>query len=190
MGAEKRGRDHRKSQREETYSAEAWKKHLGEMRFHGVPGRGGALISGRLLPGTDMIGGILEMSRRHGIKAGLVVTAFGSLAKARFSLGARVAAAPGKLERIPPMDMEGPVEVLCGHGKFGFPDEGQPVVHFHGVLVTPEGEVKGGHFTPGGNPVLITFEVGIQEILGLEHVWRWDEESGNLLLHSEKGVTP
>jgi predicted DNA-binding protein with PD1-like motif len=178
------------AQEKETFSGEAWKKHLGEMRFHGVPGRGGTLISGRLLAGADMVGGILEMARSHDIKAGIVATAFGSLAKARLSLGGRHAAQPGRMERIPPMEIEGPVEFLCGQGKFGFPREGDPVVHFHGVLVTSDGQVMGGHFFPGGNPVLITFEVAIQEILDLEHLWHWEEESGIFLVHPEKGNVP
>ena len=56
------------------------------------------------------------------------------------------------------------------------PEEGEPFIHFHGLLVTPEGRLLGGHFFPGGNHVYATFEVHIQELLGVEFRLELDDE--------------
>lgn len=174
----------RRVQEEETFAGGFWKTHVGELRFRGALGRPGRLLSGRLLPGTDLVEGILEMARSFGIREGIVFC-FGSLARARFSTGVRpVATSPEMMERIPSKTLEGPVEFLCGQGKLGLPLEGAPVFHLHGVVVTPEGLVTGGHFFAGENPVFATLEVVIQEILGIQHQWKDDDETGVTLIES------
>lgn len=174
----------RTAREDETFQGDFWKVHVGELRFRGALGRPGRLLSGRLLPGTDLVEGILEMARSFGI-GDAVVSCFGSLAQARFSTGVRpVVSSPGIMERIPPKTLEGPVEFLCGQGKLGLPPGGEPVVHLHGVVVTPEGVVMGGHFFAGGNPVFATMEVIIQEILGVQHRWEEDRETGMPLIES------
>ena len=54
------------------------------------------------------------------------------------------------------------------NNRLSIPDKGEPVIHFHGMVVTPEGRLCGGHLFPGGNPVYATFEVNIQELLNVE----------------------
>jgi predicted DNA-binding protein with PD1-like motif len=171
-------------QEQETFPGDFWQRHLGSNRFRAVCGRSGRLLSGRLLPGADLVEGILEMAQSERIEVGFV-QAFGSLARARFSAGVRPSAAHlGRMERIPPESVEGPLEFLSGLGKFGFPPQGDPVIHFHGLFVTPEGRVRGGHFFRGGNPVFATFEVFIQEILDVRHVWEKDPEAGVFLIET------
>jgi predicted DNA-binding protein with PD1-like motif len=168
----------------ETFAADFWKPHLGQNRFRSVAGRPGRLITGRLLPGTDLVEGILAMAGSHEVASGYI-DAFGSLAQARFSAGVRYSASqPERVERIPLETVEGPLEFLCGQGKLGKPSQGDPVIHFHGIFVTPEGEVRGGHFFAGGNPVFATFEVVIHEILEVEQVWQKDEEAGVYLIEA------
>jgi predicted DNA-binding protein with PD1-like motif len=60
-------------------------------------------------------------------------------------------------------------------GRLGIPDKGDPLIHFHGLVVDPEGQLYGGHFFPGDNTVYATFEVHIQEILGVEFRLELDE---------------
>ena len=59
-------------------------------------------------------------------------------------------------------------------GRLGIPEKGEPVIHFHGLLVTPEGQLYGGHFFRGGNPVYATLEVHIQELLDVEFKLKMD----------------
>jgi predicted DNA-binding protein with PD1-like motif len=165
-----------KDQEKESFPVGFWKEHQGEIRTRAVAGKAGRIVAGRLRPGTDLIPGILELAQEHGVKTGLV-TAFGSLAQARFSEGVQPSAGdPERVERIPPRTVPGPLEFICGQGKIGFPEDKEPVVHFHGLFVTPEGRLMGGHFFPGDNPVWATFEVIIQEILGVAFDWQRDPE--------------
>ena len=167
-----------KDQERETFPLDFWKEHQEAIRIRTVAGGAGRIVAGRLRPGTDLIPGILEVARIHGVETGLV-NAFGSLAQARFSEGVQPCADnPERAERIPARTVTGPLEFICGQGKIGLPKDKEPVVHFHGLFVTPEGRLMGGHFFPGDNPVWATFEVIIQEILGVEFDWRTDPEPG------------
>ena len=145
-----------------------WEEHQGSLRFHSVEGQPGRVVSGRLLPGCDFLQGIIEMAISHNIQSAWV-NAFGSLAKTNFSPGVRRSQTdPDRVERLPNVSLAGPIELWSGMGRLGIPDEGTPVIHFHGIVVTPEGQLYGGHFFPGGNPVYATCEVHLQELLGVE----------------------
>ena len=159
----------------ESFPWHIWKQHADNPRFRSVAGKPGRVISGRLLPGCDFLLGIIEMAKSHKVKAAWV-NAFGSLAKTDFSPGLQIAAAdPDRVERLPNVNLVGPIEMWSGMGRLGIPDTGEPFIHFHGVLVTPEGQLYGGHFYPGGNPVYATFEVHIQELLNVEFKLEMDQ---------------
>lgn len=159
----------------ESFPWSIWAPHEGRLRFHSAAGRPGRLISGRLLPGCDLLRGILDMARSHEVRAAWV-NAFGSLARAAFSPGLRLSAEnPDRVERRPSVNLEGPIEMWSGTGRLGIPDNGEPFIHFHGLVVSPEGQLYGGHFFPGDNTVYATFEVHIQEILGVAFRLEHDE---------------
>ncbi len=159
----------------ESFPWHIWEGHEGNPRFNSVAGRPGRIISGRLLPGCDMLLGVIGMAKSHQVKSAWF-NSFGSLAKTDFSPGLRFAAAnPDKVERLPNVNLTGPIEMWSGMGRLSIPDEGEPVIHFHGVLVTPDGQLCGGHFFPGGNPVYATFEVHIQEILNVDFKLEMDQ---------------
>jgi len=152
----------------ESFPWHVWEQHNGNQRFNAAVGQPGRIISGRLLPGCDMLLGIIELAKSNGVKSAWV-NAFGSLAETNFSPGLRFAASdPDRVERLPNVNLAGPIEVWSGMGRLSIPDEGEPVIHFHGVVVSLEGQLYGGHFFPGGNPVYATFEVHIQELLDIE----------------------
>ena len=163
-----------------------WEGHEGDPRFNSIAGQAGRIISGRLLPGCDMLLGIIEMAKSHHVKSAWF-NAFGSLAKTNFSPGLRFAAAdPEQVERLPNLTLTGPIEMWSGMGRLSILDEGEPVIHFHGVLVTPEGQLHGGHFFPGGNLVYATFEVHIQELLNVEFNLEMDQTVGMPLIEPKK----
>ena len=152
----------------ESFPWNIWAPHEGRLRFHSAEGRPGRLISGRLLPGSDLLPGIIAMAQSHKVRAAWV-SAFGSLARAAFSPGLRLSAEdPDRVARRPNVALEGPIEMWSGSGRLGIPEMGDPCLHFHGLVVSPDGQLYGGHFFPGGNIVYATFEVHIQEILGVE----------------------
>ena len=149
----------------ESFPWHIWEQHEGSQRFRSAAGRPGRIISGRLLPGCDLLLGIIEMARSHRVMSAWI-NAFGSLAKASFSPGIRLSASNSdRVERRPSVNLPGPLEMWSGTGRLGIPAKGEPFVHFHGLVVTPEGQLFGGHFFPGGNIVYATFEVHIQEVL-------------------------
>ncbi len=134
--------------------------------MNSAQGRPGRIISARLLPGCDFMQGILDLAKEHKVKAAWI-NAFGSLAKAAFSPLVRMSSSmPGRVERQPQVELDGPLEVWSGMGRLGMPDDAEPFLHFHGMISTQDGEVMGGHFFPGGNTVYATFEVHMQEIEG------------------------
>jgi len=164
-----------KKQQLESFPWHIWEEHQGNHRFHSAVGRPGRVISGRLLPGCDILQGILEMAGSQGVKSAWV-NAFGSLARAGFSPGIRLSETdPDRVERRPNVNLPGPIEMWSGTGRLGVPDDGEPFIHFHGLVATPDGILYGGHFFPGENPVYATFEVHIQEILGVEFTYEMDD---------------
>lgn len=153
-----------------------WEAHQGDLRHRSASGGPGRVISGRLLPGCDMLHGIIDMARSHGVRSAWV-NGFGSLARALLSPGLRLSGSMSdRVERLPNLDLPGPIEVWSGMGRLSVPEEGEPFIHFHGLLVTPESRLLGGHFFAGGNPVYATFEVHVQELLGVEFQLERDEE--------------
>ena len=152
----------------ESFPWHIWEQHAGRHRFHSAAGRSGRIISGRLLPGCDILLGIIEMARSHGVTAAWV-NGFGSLARSAFSPGIRISEAdPDRVERRPNVELPGPLEMWSGMGRLGIPEKGEPFIHFHGLVVTAEGQLYGGHFFPGDSPVYATFEVHIQEVLDVD----------------------
>jgi predicted DNA-binding protein with PD1-like motif len=160
----------------ENFPWNIWQKHEGTYRYHSAEGQPGRIISGRLLPGCDFVQGIIQVARSHGVKAAWV-NGFGSLAKAVFSPAIQLSESmPDRVERQPNMTLPGSIEMWSGMGRLGVPDSGEPFIHFHGMVTTPDGRIYGGHFFPGGNTVYATFEVHIQEILGLAFKLELDAE--------------
>ena len=51
---------------------------MSEIKSHAAVGRSGRLLAARLLPGQDMVNGLIELITANGIKSG-IVTALGSL---------------------------------------------------------------------------------------------------------------
>lgn len=153
---------------------EVGKKHP-EVRIESEQGTSGRIITARLQPGTDLLTGIKELTKRYNILAGAVVVSFGSLARAEVSW--REGSKPDPSKKAERIRLEGPISFLSSQGKVGITEEGEPVVHLHGVLADLDGRLWGGHFYEGDNPIFSTFEVVIQEILGVRHTKIYDEES-------------
>ena len=153
-----------------------WEPHQGNQRFRSAAGRAGRIICGRLLPGSDLLNGIIEMAKAHQVGAAWV-NAFGSLAKAAFSPGIQIVRSnPDRVERMSNVTLPGPIEMWSGMGRVGIPPKGEPIIHFHGLLVDQTGRLVGGHFFPGNNIVYATFEVHLQEILDVTFNLKRDPE--------------
>lgn len=155
------------------------KDHPG-VRLESMEGRSGRVVSARLRPGTDLVSGLKELVGKHRIAAGAVTVCFGSLSRAEvtWTEGSK----PDPEKKIARTRLEGPLSFLSSQGKVGISEEGEPLVHLHGILADLEGRLWGGHFHEGNNPVFSTFEVVLHEILDVRHTKIWDDESETTLL--------
>ena len=80
-----------------------------------------------------------------------------------------------------PVIIGGPLELLACQGVIGQTEEGTLSVHLHGLFSDATMKVYGGHFLVGGNPVLATVEILIQESSDVRMIREQDEETGFLL---------
>ncbi|MCC3358129.1 PPC domain-containing DNA-binding protein [Bacillus sp. REN16] len=146
------------------------------IRVNYATGHTGKVIAARLLPGTDLITGIEELCKEAGITYASVANCFGSFQKAAYFYlvpkpESNVGAGYGDLTVL-----NGPIEFLNGTGVVCQRD-GDFETHLHGTFCDKEGKVYGGHIVKGQNPV-ITVDLILSEIVGVELFRKFDEETG------------
>jgi len=113
--------------------------------------KNGRTIIGRILPGTDLIGGIEKICQDNHLAYGTIVAAIGSLSRGEF-----VYALPDKSAKM----------------------EGDLSIHLHGLMSDSDMKVYGCHFLENANPVLVTVEILIHEHEGVRMVREQDIETG------------
>ncbi|MCD6363935.1 MAG: DNA-binding protein [Synergistetes bacterium] len=148
-----------------------------EVRTSSVECKGGRLIVGRILPGTDLIEGVLNICRKHGLESGSIDVMLGSLRKFTFVYAVKDETKKLKTRYCEPVSVEGPLEFLCGNGIIGKDGRGEVVVHLHGIVSDERRKIHAGHIVKGGNPVLATIELVIRELPDIEIRRELDEET-------------
>jgi predicted DNA-binding protein with PD1-like motif len=76
--------------------------------------------------------------------------------------------------------IETPVAFLGGAGLVCTDNENRLDAHFHGVLENLDRAVHGGHLVAGESPVYNTVDFLLTELLGVQLVRRWDEETATV----------
>ncbi|MEA5017569.1 MAG: PPC domain-containing DNA-binding protein [Erysipelotrichaceae bacterium] len=145
------------------------------IRFTDACGRSGKTIAARLLPGTDLIEGIEAVCAKNEVKHAYV-SCFGSFAKAGYmylvpKAEAKIGAGYGAV-----MVCDGPVEFLNGTGVV-CQNNGKYDVHFHATMCDKTGTVFGGHIVKESTPTLTTVDLVIVEIVDIEMLRSFDEET-------------
>jgi predicted DNA-binding protein with PD1-like motif len=121
----------------------------------------------RVVPGSDVIEGIEEACRKLGLRAGAIISCIGSLQRASVMIAVPLNNKIGA-GYSEPILLEGPLELLSGQGTIGQGEQGEISVHMHAVMSDREGHLHGGHMVKGKNPVLITCEILLAEIQGIQ----------------------
>jgi uncharacterized protein len=123
----------------------------------------GRVASVRLGPNEDLVEALDQAAAHLGFRRALVRSGLGSLIDAAF------VGAEGKPRRI-----EGPaVELLSLSGEISLDDDGVEPVGVSGVVGDPTGAVWAGRFVRGLNPVCVTIEAILEELLAApEEDWR------------------
>jgi predicted DNA-binding protein with PD1-like motif len=123
----------------------------------------GRVASVRVAPNQDLIEALDQAAAQLGFRRALVRSGLGSLIDATF------VGAGGKPRRI-----EGPaVELLSLSGEISLEENGVEPAGVSGVVGDPTGAVWAGRFARGLNPVCITIEAVLEELLvAPEEDWR------------------
>jgi uncharacterized protein len=153
------------------------------LRIQAVASEKGRRVVGRLLPGTDLITGIEAMCQQRHVTSAMILAVIGSLAEARMVYAVPDASGKIGIRYHDPVRIDGPLELLACQGVIGQTEEGALSVHLHGLISDPAMKVYGGHFLVGGNPVLATAEILIQESRDVRMIREQDEETGFALFN-------
>lgn len=137
----------------------------------------GKVISARFLTGTDIIEGIEALCEENNIASATIVSCIGSFQKSSFVYLVPDATAQIQVRFSDVMEKEGPLEFIQGSGVVCKRDGGYET-HFHGSMSDQWGVVSGGHLIKGGNPV-ITADIVLAEVQGIQHIRKWDDETGH-----------
>lgn len=135
----------------------------------------GRVVAIRLKPGTDVLHGLEEACRRAGINNGAILSAIGSLSEVRFCDPIEIAGKRARYGYGPPLQMEGPIELLNASGLICHDDENVTNLHIHVTLSDKNGQARGGHLVEG-TKVLLTTDVVIGEIDGVIMGRKFDPE--------------
>jgi predicted DNA-binding protein with PD1-like motif len=115
----------------------------------------GRVAYARIAPNEDLVRGVEKLCLAHGFKNAFVRGALGSLVDA--CLGTR----DGKCQEI-----KGPaVEIVSLAGEVRSNDDASLSAALSGVVADTQGNVYGGPFVAGANPICMTFEVTLEEWL-------------------------
>lgn len=112
-------------------------------------------VIGRLKKGTDLLNGIIEVCRTYHINSGSF-QCIGSLAGVGYKQFEQKD--DGTLLYAEPTIIEEPAELLAGTGFIGLDEKDELEVHYHGMFLDKRGNISGGHFIRGENPIAITME--------------------------------
>ena len=136
---------------------------MSKVKYYSAAGRITRILAARLLPGKDVVEGVIELIKENGIASG-TVTAIGSLRSATVVWPKSMEITEDPMDVAVFHKMEGPVELGIGHGLFGIDEDGEVVMHIHGLVMDKDGNMRCGNLVPGSAPVLATVDLTIQEM--------------------------
>lgn len=140
---------------------------MSEVKAYVAEGKIGRILVARLLPGQDLVEGIMELIKAKHINSG-TISAIGSLRSAKVVWAGSMEFGDNPMDVAVFHEMAGPVELGVANGVFGTDEVGEITLHVHGLIMDKDGIMRCGNLLPGSAPVLATVELTIQEFDGLE----------------------
>lgn len=138
----------------------------------------------RLPPGEEILSAIESECKRHNITNGIILSAIGSFDGARFFTPVPLNTKAG-YGYSDPIILEGPIELLNATGMITHDEKNQPSFHIHCSFSDGKGKGYGGHLIPG-NKVLLTVDMVIGEIEGIDMVREYDEDLEVPIFHPKQ----
>lgn len=160
---------------------------MSEVKAYAAAGEINRVLAARLLPGQDVVEGIIALIKSNNITSGTIM-AIGSLRSAKVVWAGSMEFGDNPMDVAVFHEMEGPVELGVSNGVFGTNEDGEVLVHVHGLVMDKEGNMRCGNLLPGSAPVLATVELTIQEFKGLELKPTTDPEWKHKFLHPVKSA--
>ncbi len=133
------------------------------------------IVAARMSPGEDVLLGLEKICADYGIKDGIILTAIGSLDGAQFFNPVPLKDKKAGYGYGEPIILRGPIELVSMSGMICHNDEGETLLHIHYSLSDQHGTGHGGHVIEG-NKVLMTVDVVIAEVDGVEMGRGYDED--------------
>lgn len=184
--ADKNGRSDRRTEETEDFFYQI-RYPIGKpgTRVVGADGSFGRVFVVRLRPGTDLLKGIRETCEKGGVKAGVVLSAFGSLQKCCLGY-VRPAPEPAMKSALDFIRLTGPLEFIGSQGTISETTGGDVFLHVHGIVADRHNRVYAGHFIEGENVALANVEIVIAEIRDVKMGRTMEPELGGELLTPSK----
>ena len=148
---------------------------LENVRYKAAVGKQGRLLIIRLRSGADLINSIKQVCSDHDIKNGFISTCIGSLYSSRYLYGMPDESLKSRAGFSPEQETHHLTEFIAAQGTICHNEEGEVLVHFHG-LFCDKGFLRGGHFDKPGNIVGTTMEIAIHEVIGVDMTRPFDDE--------------
>lgn len=148
--------------------------------FQSAEGSVGRVVTARLKPGTEFLNGIIEICKKHHIRQGYISCCIGSLQKVTFCAAKKDSSVKIGAKYANPIEISGPIQFVSGQGFICQSEEGEYLLHIHGTFSNwkndHEIQVFDGHMMLEGNPILITMEIIINEVIGIKMLRKYDDE--------------
>lgn len=132
------------------------------------------VIAIRVSPGEEVLSAIESACKKHNINNGIILSAIGSFDGARFFTPVPLDTKAGA-GYSDPIELTGPIELLNATGMVTHKENGDQDFHIHCTFSDGKGNAMGGHLIPG-NMVLLTLDMVIGEISGIDMVREYDED--------------
>lgn len=133
------------------------------------------IVAARMSPGEDVLLGLEQVCKEYNIKDGVILSGMGSLDGAQFFNPVPLKEKKAGYGYSEAVVLRGPIELVGMAGMICHDDKGETLLHVHYALSDQHGTGHGGHLIEG-NKVLMTVDVMIGEIDGMEMGRGYDED--------------
>ena len=133
------------------------------------------IVAARMSPGEDVMQGLERICEEYGIKDGVILSGIGSLDGAQFFNPVPLKDKKAGYGYSEPVVLRGPIELIGKSGMICHDTDGKTLLHVHYSLSDQHGNGHGGHLIEG-NKVLMTVDVVIGEVEGVEMGRAYDED--------------
>lgn len=152
-------------------------------RSHSYKSDNSFVVYGSLSENVDLMNGILEECKIHGITSGSV-TCIGSLKKVGYVLFRTSNGYPSGYSQE--IIINKPVELINCTGFICQDEHNNMDIHLHGLVSEENGSTSAGHFLPQKNPTLITVEFMITCDKNIEAKRIYDKDLGFKVINFSK----